>query len=179
MDILCVNDAPVATPDTGLGVEDTLLNIDFISNDTDPDFASGADSIVFHDFVTLPAHGTVTVTTSGSATANRSNEIFTYTPTADSCGTDTFTYRVRDASSAISSTAFVNITLTCTNDAPIVPNTIDRTGYSDVAYTGVLTATDIDNSDLTYQMVNPTSLVYGTASISSTGVYVYTPLQNS
>lgn len=135
MDILCVSGAPVATYDTALGVEDTTLNIDFISNDTDPDFATGADSISFHDFVTLPAHGTVTVTTSGSATPNRSNEIFTYTPTADYCGTDTFTYRVHDAISTISSTAFVSITLSCSSDAPIVPNMINRSGYSDVAYT--------------------------------------------
>lgn len=76
----------------------------------------------------------MTVTTSGAVTANRSNEVFTYTPTANYCGSDTFTYRIHDAISTVSNTAFVSLTIGCTNDAPTVGD-ITRTGYSDVAYT--------------------------------------------
>lgn len=153
-------------------MEDTAFTFDFITNDTDPDFATGTDSIAFHDFVTLPAHGTVTITTSGAVTANRSNEVFTYTPNANYCGTDTWTYRVHDAITTVSNAASVTITITCTNDAPTVGD-ITRIGYSDVSYTGVLSATDIDSSSFTYTIIH--TATSGTASLTSTGYYEYIP----
>jgi VCBS repeat-containing protein len=56
-----------------------------------------------------PAHGSVTVNADGS---------FSYRPTADYNGTDSFTYRVNDGA-LNSNTATVSLTVTAVNDAPV------------------------------------------------------------
>lgn len=171
MNILCVSGSPTAVPDTASVDEDNTASIDFITNDSDPDFGS-SDSISFQDFVTLPAHGTVALAHTGVATANRSDEIFSYTPSTNYCGTDSFTYRIHDNSGTISNTAFVNVSVNCINDAPTVTDS-SVAGYSDHVYVGNLAATDVDDSVFTYQLVGlPTS---GTATLSSTGHYTYSP----
>ena len=43
-----------------------------------------------------------------------------YTPIADQCGMDSFTYRAVDQSGALSGTGNVTVNLICTNDAPTV-----------------------------------------------------------
>jgi len=181
IDIACAiidSSPPIAVADVVVMDEDSWVQIDFISNDTDSDFATGSDMISFHQFVTLPSHWTISVTTSGSSTENRSNEVFIYTPNTDYCGSDTFTYTIRDIDMNISNTAPVSITINCINDAPVVIDII-RTGYSDVIYTGTLTATDSDSTIFTYQIVSPESLLYGTATVMPDGNYTYIPSSGS
>lgn len=95
--IHCISTAPIALPDMFSISEDTGAIIDTLANDTDTDFASGTDLISYADIVTSPTHGTITLTTSGSQTQNRSADVLSYMPDPDYCGTDIFTYRIKDS----------------------------------------------------------------------------------
>jgi hypothetical protein len=100
--VTCVDDNPVAVNDARTVAEDSpATSIDVLANDTDIDngtkvVASAADA----------PHGTVTNTASN----------VTYTPDANYCGPDSFTYALNGGSSAT-----VAMTVTCVDDT--VPDT--------------------------------------------------------
>jgi VCBS repeat-containing protein len=99
--VTAVNDAPVAVTNSYNATENTPLTIDqaggVITNDTDADGAVTLTAIV----VTPPAHGNLTLNANGS---------FTYTPTTDYDGPDSFTYKANDGT-ADSAPVTVNITV--------------------------------------------------------------------
>jgi VCBS repeat-containing protein len=64
-----------------------------------------------------PTHGSLTLNADGS---------FTYTPFANTFGPDSFTYRVRDTSGALSNLATVYINVAAVNDAPSFLKGADR-----------------------------------------------------
>jgi large repetitive protein len=65
--------------------EDSVNNtINLIANDTDPD---GGDTITISGILTTPINGTLSI----SGTTN-----VLYTPNANFCGTDVFTYQAVD-----------------------------------------------------------------------------------
>ena len=103
------NPGPLATDDGFVTNEDTSVSGDVSNNDSDPD----GDNLVYNQ-TSNPANGTVVWNNDGS---------FTYTPTADFSGTDSFTYEVVDADGA-TSTATVTITISAVNDAPVVDTII-------------------------------------------------------
>jgi hypothetical protein len=78
-----VDDPPVAVPDAASTAEDTLVTIAVLANDADID--GGPISV---GGVTNSGFGTVAIT--GGGTGVR------YTPNADSCGLETFTYSYTD-----------------------------------------------------------------------------------
>jgi hypothetical protein len=102
------NTAPVAANDAYATSEDTSLVVPaeagVLDNDTDPE-----DDPLTANFVTLPAHGTLTFNADGS---------FIYLPNANFNGTDGFTYRTSDGD-LNSDPATVDITVTPVNDAPL------------------------------------------------------------
>lgn len=107
----CVDDAPVAVDDAVTVEEDAAASaLDVLANDTDIDGGPKRVDAV----VSGPAHGTVLITGGGSG--------LTYTPEADYCndppGTDPdeFTYKLNGGDTAV-----VEVTVTCVNDAPVVP----------------------------------------------------------
>lgn len=139
------NQVPVGFPDSYLTAEDTPLTVaapGVLGNDNEPDgdtltAALGAG----------PVHGTLTLNPDGS---------FTYTPTADYNGPDSFTYTASDGSLT---TAPVTVTLSVTPvDEPPVPTpgnepVVDPTGTSVTlpipgAPGGTTTATSSDPSAL-------------------------------
>jgi VCBS repeat-containing protein len=102
-----VNDAPVAIADSYTTNEDTALVIaatGVLANDSDAD----GDALTAV-LVTGPAHGTLTLNANGS---------FTYTPTANYSGADSFTYKPNDGS-ADGAPVTVSLTVTPVNDAPV------------------------------------------------------------
>lgn len=102
------NDAPIATPDSASGNEDTVITVsDVLANDVDLDDAGG--SLLLNAF-TQGANGTVATAGGGS---------FSYTPKANFSGTDSFTYTVKD-SGGLTSSATVTVSVTGVNDAPVV-----------------------------------------------------------
>src|SRR5439155_17801119 len=102
-----VHDAPVAGNDSYSNNEDTALAGNVLGNDTDVE-GSALNAIL----VSGPAHGSLTLYASGS---------FTYTPSANYNGPDSFTYRANDGS-LDSNVATVSITISAVNDAPVAVN---------------------------------------------------------
>src|SRR5213075_3252602 len=95
-----VNDAPVAADDAYTTAEDTPLTVSAVgvlANDTDVD----GDTLTVA-LVNGPGHGSVTLNGDGS---------FTYAPTANFNGTDSFTYRANDGT-ADGNVATVTLTVT-------------------------------------------------------------------
>jgi len=108
LDVLAVNDAPVATSETYSAVEDTALNIaasGVLSNDSDVD-SSGLTATP----VRGPLHGKLTLRTDGS---------FSYMPDSNYNGPDSFTYQVSDGQAA-SNIATASLTIAPVNDPPLL-----------------------------------------------------------
>ncbi|HWB69674.1 MAG TPA: Ig-like domain-containing protein, partial [Solirubrobacterales bacterium] len=103
--VTCVDDPPVAVADSGTVVEDSSANvIDVLANDTDID--GGTKKI---EAKANGAHGTVSLFGGGLG--------LTYTPDANYCGSDSFTYTLNGGS-----TATVSVTVTCVDDPPVAVN---------------------------------------------------------
>src|SRR4051812_13227711 len=135
-----VNDGPRATVDAFATDEDTRLAVaapGVLGNDTDFDGDPLAAALVAG-----PAHGTLTLDPAGS---------FTYTPSANYNGADSFTYRTGDGQ-AQSNTATVAITIRPVNDAPVSADQAAPTD-EDTALPITLAATDVDGDPLTYLIV--------------------------
>ncbi len=112
--------------------------MNLISNDTDADLG---DTLSIDTIQSSPAHGSLVITSSTTVE---------YTPDANYCGTDSFTYQAVDTfGSLTSNTATGNITVTCTNDAPVANNDLmTATGTEDSSLIIYVTSndTDLDNA---------------------------------
>jgi hypothetical protein len=137
LNISQVSQAPVAADDSYSIDEDTAMNMaasGVLANDTNPD--GGALTAVL---VNAPNHGNLFLKADGS---------FSYTPNANFCGSDSFTYHANDGT-ADSNIAMVAIDVVCVNDAPDV--TVD---HDPVVVNEGLTAvnsgtfSDIDSSNV-------------------------------
>lgn len=104
--VTAVNDAPTAAPDNFFALKNVTLNIaapGVLSNDGDID----GDSLTAVK-VNNPAHGVVVLAADGS---------FSYTPTTNFTGTDTFSYRASDGD-ATSPTRLVTIIVSAVPPLP-------------------------------------------------------------
>ncbi len=159
VNVISVNDAPVANAQTLTTPEDTALNITLTGSDADGDALT-------YTIVSGPAHGTLSGTVPN----------LVYTPALNYNGPDSFTFRVNDGT-VNSSVVTVSITVTPVNDAPTTSN-----GHivvtEDVAYNGTLTAFDVDGDALTYSVVSAPSNGTVTITNASTGAFTYTPALN-
>jgi alpha-tubulin suppressor-like RCC1 family protein len=108
VDVSCVDDAPLAVDDSATVDEDANASaINVLANDTDVD--GGAKTVASRS---NGAHGTVAITGGGTGVS--------YTPVANYCGPDSFSYTLNGGS-----TATVSVTITCVDDAPIAVNDAD------------------------------------------------------
>ncbi|MES2789344.1 MAG: Ig-like domain-containing protein [Planctomycetota bacterium] len=163
-----VNDAPVAVDGTLTTAEDTPLVMaapGVLGNDSDVD----GDSLTAL-LVTGAAHGTVALNPDGS---------FTYTPSANYNGPDSFTYQVTDGV-LTSGIATVNLTITAVNDAPVAVNDTYTTAEDTpltIAAPGILANdSDVESDPLSVLIVsNPT---HGQLIINGDGSFTYTPDAN-
>jgi len=153
------NQPPVAVDDTITTDEDTLINIDPLANDSDPD----NDPLSYASTPTSAAGGTITVNGDGS---------IDYTPPANFNGTDTITYVVRDPQGA-TDTGTITVTVNPVNDAPMAVDDADDTDIVTPVTIDVLANdTDVDGDTVSIASVdNPAN---GTANIVG-GQIVYTP----
>ena len=87
---------------------------------------------------TAPTHGTLTVNADGS---------FTYTHNGTETLTDSFTYRVSDGIN-FSNLATVSLTITPTNDAPVMAAIAPQTANRGATLTFTAVATDPDDSNI-------------------------------
>ncbi len=112
------NEPPRANNDNYIGTEDTLINLDVLANDVDPD----ADPMTPIEIISAVAtHGTAVILADGT---------INFTPDPDFNGTATVTYTIQDANGALA-TAVATIVVDPVNDAPdgtILPNRDSKDG---------------------------------------------------
>jgi len=157
-----INDAPVGVNDVYSTLEDTVLTsvlatqTSVLSNDSDPVEGSALSAVL----VTSPAFGSLVFNSDGT---------FVYTPQANWFGVVEFTYTVSDGD-LIDTPVTVTLTVSAVNDVPValpLAFTLANAGTS----TGLLTGTDLETSELTYNLVtlpvNGTVVLVGNAYIYS------------
>lgn len=158
------NYAPITAGDTYTTTEDVPLIVSApgaLNNDVD-----GDQDQLTAALITSPTSGTLALDVDGS---------FTYTPTLNFYGTDTFTYQASDGS--LTDTAAVTINVSATNDAPAAGDdafttTVDKTLR--VPAPGVLeNDTDFDQDALIASVVTPP--ISGTLVLDKDGSFTYTP----
>jgi VCBS repeat-containing protein len=101
------NTPPVADDDAYNGTEDMVLNVAAAVGVLDGDTDADSDPLTAVKD-TNPSNGSVTLNANGS---------FSYTPNANFCGPDSFTYHANDGT-ADSNIATVSISVACVNDEP-------------------------------------------------------------
>jgi RHS repeat-associated protein len=159
------NEPPISLNDVFTTDEDTSLTIaapGVLLNDSDIDY-DPLNAVLVND----AAHGIVNLNLDGS---------FTYTPTLDYNGSDSFTYKANDGLTD-SGIATVTLTINSVNDVPIVVNdayTTDEDTLLTVSTTGVLANdTDVEGNTLTAAVVaGPT---HGTLILNGDGSFTYMP----
>ncbi|MFZ5755618.1 MAG: tandem-95 repeat protein [Pseudomonadota bacterium] len=170
--VASVNNAPVAVANSYSTNEDTTLNVTTVgtlgngvlANDTDADSPSLTASVVAN-------------VSYGSLTLN-SNGTFSYTPSLNYNGPDSFTYRAYDGFD-YSNTVTVSLTVNAVNDAPTLSGLPNRTvtetsAMTSIAAADVLYFGDVDNvSGFTWSFSG--DVPGGMAIDGSTGAVTYTP----
>ena len=162
------NTAAVGNRDAYSLDEDTPLTVPapgVLANDTDADGNALTVSVLSN-----PGHGTLSISADGG---------FTYTPTANYFGSDSFTYAPNDGSFD-GNTTTVTFTIASVNDAPVATSdsySLNEDAVMTVTASGVL-ANDIDveGSALTAALV--TGPAHGTVALNANGSFVYTPTAN-
>ena len=144
-----VNDVPTASSTTATTDEDVSVNIALSASDAD------SASLTFA-IVNGPSNGSLGAVSppncvNSSAGANCTVTV-TYTPSRDFKGSDSFSFNVTDGA-ADSNTASVSMTVNAVNDAPVANGQSVATN-EDAPVTIILTATDVDNSTLNFNIVS-------------------------
>lgn len=159
-----VNDAPVAVDDAYTVAEDNVLTVaapGVLENDYDID-----GDVLSATLRTNVSHGVLVLLSDGS---------FTYTPDQDFFGTDSFTYTLLShpqPDSGWTDWATVTITVTPVNDAPVLDEIPDFTIPELELFTFTAFATDVDDTELTFSLVDP---VEGAEIDPETGEFTWTP----
>ena len=173
IEILPVNDPPVAINDAYVTDENSALTVDVsggvLLNDTDPE-----DDTLTSVLVDSPAKGSVSLSADGS---------FTYTPNSGETGTDTFTYRASDATDE-SNLATVTIQINPANDPPIaVDDQFTTTAGVAVVIPVLANDTDPENDPISPVKINgvdvqsgdSVSVGGGTLLVNSDGTLSFQP----
>ena len=137
VEVLPVNDPPVAAMDRVITDEDTPLTIDVLANDSEVD----GDPLTLLEY-TQPANGSVV--RSGDGT-------FVYTPNRDYNGLDGFTYIISDGH-GLESTGTVSVLVKPIEDPPIAKDqefSLNRNLSQDVTFQ----ADDADGDPLTFSVI--------------------------
>lgn len=100
------NVPPTAASDSSTTNEDTAVNINVLSNDTDSDGTIDSTSVAI---LSMPSNGQTAIQSDGS---------ITYTPNNNFNGNDSFSYIVKDNSGNYSNTSQVSVSVSAVNDAP-------------------------------------------------------------
>lgn len=157
LEVLSVDDLPVATDDDASVAEDGEVLVDVLGNDT-----GLGDAPVSVTAVTAPAHGTAVIL------GNRVH----YAPAADYSGQDEVSYTLSDGDGDVA-TARVRFTVTSQNDAPIA-----RDDAATVAEDAATDLSVLDNdtiADAPGALIALTAPSHGTAMLIGDGLVRYTP----
>ena len=160
VEVVLVNDAPVALADTAYVDEDESVVVDVLANDRD----GNDDDLSILEFEQA-SHGAVVQVEDG----------LKYTPARDYFGADQFAYVVTDGSKV--SEAVVYIIVQAVNDPPVaVADTVVTAENEGVAVNAAANDTDADGDVLTVRVVSQPA--NGTAAVTSEGIILYQPTQH-
>ncbi len=163
-----VNDAPTALPNSFVVNEDGVLSNNVLTNVTDPE----GNTPLTAQIVSNPTNFQgFTLSSDGS---------FTYVPTPNFNGSDSFTYFVRDSLGAGSNTATVSLIISPVNDAPVANADTYRavidTPLTVTAPFGVIANdTDLENEPRSAIAGVRTTTGGGTVTLNADGSFVYNP----
>ncbi|MDG5467960.1 Ig-like domain-containing protein [Deltaproteobacteria bacterium IMCC39524] len=164
-DITPVNDAPVATADAQTTEENTVLSSN-VPTATDVD-----DTIASYQLVGDVSEGTLTFNADGSYSFDPETA---FDNLADGDSRDvTFTYTATDDFGDVSDAQTVTITVTGKNDAPVATADAQTTEENTVLSSNVPTATDVDGTIASYQLVG--DVAEGTLTFNADGSYSFDP----
>jgi large repetitive protein len=164
INVLPVNDAPIANDDAFTIDEDTVLNASVATNDSDVD---GPEAV--YTVVSGPTNGNLILNPNGT---------FTYTPNTNYFGTDQFVYSLCDNGTPnLCDNATVTITINSINDAPIANDDAFVTD-EDTPLTASVAGNDdpTDGPQAVYTLVSGAS--NGTVILNPNGTFTYTPNLN-
>jgi len=162
--VTAVNDAPVAVDNAYSTNEDSPLNVaapGVLAGDSDVEGSALTASLVVQAI-----KGTAVVNPDGS---------FTYTPTANLTGADSFTYKANDGA-LDSNIATVNLTIDEINDAPVLDPITAKIIDEMVNFSFTATATDIDTLPTSLSFTLSGTVPVG-ATITSAGVFNWNPTE--
>ncbi len=157
INLAAVNDAPVANTAPIQGIEDTVITGRVIATDVDGDALT-------YTLVSAPTHGALTFASDGS---------YTYAPSANYNGNDTFVYQVSDGHGGVTNVV-QTIQVAAVNDAPTTVG-FDAVSLNSAPVAGTLTAQDVDGDTLTFALAQNGGPSHGTVTIAPDGSFVYTP----
>ena len=169
IEVLPVNDIPVAANDSYVVAEDTVLSGSSVLLDN----GNGADSDVDGDSLVVNTTPVVNVT-NGSLVLN-GDGTFTYTPGANFLGVDGFTYEVSDGNGGVAQGA-VTITVNGVNDLPVANNDSVITP-EDISINVEVLTNDFDVDGDALSIVSVTNVTNGIAVINA-NLVVFTPAAN-
>ena len=156
-----VNDAPVATDDSGNTLEDQAVTINVLNDDTDLD----GDTLSVSE-VSDGSNGTVSINGDGTVE---------YTPNAGFSGNDSFTYTVSDGE--LTDEGTVTVSVGAVNNSPIAVADA-ATGDEDTEITGNVLANDTDADGDALTAAVATGPATGTVTVNADGSFAYTPNAN-
>ncbi len=163
-----INDAPVVVNDSYMINEDTILNMlapGVLSNDQDVE-----GDVLSVELVSNVSYGELTLNTTGG---------FTYTPTANYYGTDSFTYRAYDGQ-LYSGVAVVTIAINNLNDPPVAlydSYTVVEDSLLNVPAPGIL-SNDTDPEGGALEANKVSDPTHGSLTFNSDGGFTYLPASN-
>ncbi len=160
-----VNDAPIAENDSGTTDEDAVLSDNILLNDND---IENDVLILTTTPLIAPANGSVSLVSNGT---------YAYVPDLNFNGTDSFQYEVCDnGNPVLCDTAMVNISINGINDAPVATDaTVDLLEDNVLNGTTALNNSDIENDNLTVNVMPVTVPSNGLLTLNADGTYTYTP----
>ncbi|QIZ78149.1 Ig-like domain-containing protein [Ferrimonas lipolytica] len=165
VEVLAVNDAPIAQDDSAQLLEDGDVSINVLGNDSDVDGELVLSSI---DIVTAPQYGEVTL--------DRTSGLVRYQAAANHYGSDSFVYRVQDDLGAWSNTAVVELNIAAVNDAPEAVDDVATVIESDSVIIAVLTNDFDTDGELMPQSVTVMAAPsHGEVELNADGSIRYTP----
>ncbi|MDH0748953.1 retention module-containing protein [Pseudomonas sp. GD03842] len=143
VNVVAVNDAPVATASTGAGMEDTVISGQLQGSDVD-----AGDTLTYSVANSSQPAGFTLDSSTGQWTLNAGDAAYQHLA-AGQTTTLNVPFTVTDKAGA-TSTSVLTVTVTGTNDAPVAKASIGS-GSEDTTLSGQLQATDVDDGDtLTY-----------------------------
>lgn len=149
------NDAPITANDSATADEDSSVQIDVLSNDSDS------------EGYLLPSSTTVTTQPSnGSTSVNTANGVITYTPTVNFNGSDSFSYRVNDSQGGVSNITTVTVAINALNDIPVLSNdSVSTAEDTPVSIDVLANDMDIDTGDVISNIVIVSAASNGTTTL--------------